>query len=61
MVGRFVIWVEDTAGNVVRAFTHVGRAAEGIARAKQEAHEMRLPVQDVWTTPVNMDNNNWSV
>lgn len=61
MVGRFVIWVEDTAGNVVRAFTHVGKASEGIARAKREAHEMRLPICDVWATPVQYDNNNWSI
>lgn len=60
MVGRFVIWVEDSAGNVVRAFTWVGRAAEGVAKAKAEAKGYGVTVFDVWATPVREANNNWS-
>lgn len=61
MTGRFVIWVEDSAGNVVRAFTWVGRAAEGIAKAKAEAKQFGAKPFDVWATPTNEVNNNWSI
>ena len=52
MIGTFVIWVEDRWGNTVRAFTWYGRAKDGIARARSEAHAKGIPTFDIWTTPL---------
>jgi hypothetical protein len=62
MFGRFIIWVEDAAGNVTRAFTWTGRADDGIARARAEERAMGKKAVDIWATPANIANEtmNWS-
>lgn len=52
MIGRFVIWVEDEHGNISRAFTWRGAAAEGIARARVDALSRGIRPADIWATPI---------
>jgi len=53
MIGRFVIWVEDEYGNISRAFTWSGVAAEGIARARVDALIRGIKPADIWATPIS--------
>lgn len=52
MIGRFVIWVEDEFGTILKAFTWTGNEREGIERARQEAIARGRKAVDIWATPI---------
>ena len=55
---RFVIFVETTTGQIIRAFTWCRDEASGLARARSDAIEFGYgcPTR-VWAEPINVAND----
>jgi hypothetical protein len=56
MVPQFVIFVETTAGQIIRAFTWCRDEASGIARGRRDAIEFGYTPVRVWAEPVSVNN-----
>lgn len=44
----YIIFVENAAGDIVRAMTWSGKKDEGIAVAKIDAQTRNIPVRRIW-------------
>ena len=53
---QFVIFVETTAGDVIRAFTWRRDEASGIERGRRDAIEFGYNPARVWAEPVTVAN-----
>lgn len=56
MQPRFIIFVETSAGEIIRAFTWTRDEQSGINRAKADAIKFGLNVVRVWAEPVKVAN-----
>lgn len=54
MEPRFVIFVETTAGEIIRAFTWTRDPASGIERARYDAREFGVTPVRIWAEPVEL-------
>jgi len=55
---QFVIFVETTTGQIIRAFTWCRDEASGIARARRDAVEFGHTPARIWTERVIVANQN---
>jgi len=56
MIGKYVVWTENSLGSFGKAFVHVGKMQDGIDKAKEEAYSQGVTLLDVWATPVSNRN-----